>query len=109
MAVQPVNIVIEKGTDFSTTFKLKENGSPVNLGICTITSKMRKHYDALTSYNFTVTKLTPHTSGVIRVGMSTEITSTLSAGRYVYDVLLNTSGVTSKVIEGTVIVRGTAS
>ena len=109
MAVPAVNIVIEKNTDFSTTFKLKKDGAPLNLTGCTFTSKMKKHYTSTTSYNFTVTPVSPLSNGIITVGMSTSITSNINPGRYVYDVLMTLSGSTTKVIEGTVIVKGTSS
>ena len=109
MAVPAVNIVIENNTSFSTNFKLKKDGAPLNLTGCTFTSKMKKHHTSTTSYNFTVTPQSPLANGIISVGMTTSITSTLSPGRYVYDVLLTLSGATTKVIEGTVLVKGTAS
>jgi hypothetical protein len=49
------------------------------------------------------------TSGIVRIGMASTITATIPSGRYVYDVLATSSGTTIKVIEGTVIVKGTAT
>lgn len=109
MAVPAVNIVIEKNTDFSTNFKLKKDGAPLDLTGYTFASKLRKHYTASTAYNFTVTPLAPLSNGIIKVSMASSITSTIPNGRYVYDVLTTISGTTTKVIEGTVIVKGTAS
>lgn len=109
MSVPAVNIVIEKNTDFSTNFKLKRNGAPFDLTGYTFTSKLRKHYTSSTSYNFTVTLLTPLANGIIKVGMASSITATIPSGRYVYDVLATSTGITTKVIEGTVLVEGTAS
>jgi hypothetical protein len=112
MAVPAVNIVIEKETDFSTKFKLKSDGAPINLTGYTFTAKMRKHYAATTSYEFDVEAVAPLSSGIISVGMGNTITGTIPPGRYYYDVLITSSGVstvTTKVIEGTVLVRGTAS
>lgn len=108
MAVPAVNIVIEKNTSFSTSFKLKQDGAPLDLTGCTFTSKMKKHHTATTSYSFTVTPGLP-ASGLITVGMTTTTTATLTPGRYVYDVLMTLSGKTTKVIEGNAIVKGTAS
>lgn len=109
MAVPAVNIVIEKNTNFSTNFKLKQDGAPLDLTGCTFTSKMKKHHSSTTSYNFTVTPVSPLSGGLINVGMTTTTTATLSPGRYVYDVLMTLSGKTTKVIEGNVIVKGTVS
>lgn len=109
MAVPAVNILIEKATDFSTNFKLKQDGAPINLTGYTFSSKMRRHPSSSTSYNFTVTPVAPYSNGVIKVGMASTITSTLPTGRYVYDVLITISGTTTKVIEGNVLVKGTSS
>lgn len=109
MAVPSVNIVIEKNTDFSTNFKLKKDGALLDLSLYTFTSKLRKHYTASSSYNFTVTPIAPLTGGIVRIGMASTITATIPSGRYVYDVLATSSGTTIKVIEGTVIVKGTAT
>jgi hypothetical protein len=109
MAVPAVNIVIEKGTDFSTNFKLKKDGAPINLTGYTFSSKLRKHHSSTTAYNFSVSGKSPLTSGIITVGMASSITSTIPSGRYVYDVLITIEGVTTKAIEGNVLIRGTAS
>jgi hypothetical protein len=109
MAVPAVNIVIEKGTDFTTNFKLKKDGAPLNLTGYTCVAKMRRHYSATTHYDFTATPLDPFSLGIVRVGMANSITSTIPVGRYVYDVLITYSGTTTKVIEGNVLVKGTSS
>lgn len=109
MAVPSVNIVIEKETDFSNNFKLKKDGDPIDLTTCTFVSKIKKHYSSSTSYNFTVNKLAPYNLGYINVSMASSITETIPEGRYVYDVLMTLSGSTTKVIQGNLLVRGTAS
>lgn len=109
MAVPAVNIVIEKGTDFSTNFKLKQNGSPIDLTGYNFSSKMRRHHTSSSSYSFTVTPIEPYTNGVVRIGMASSITSAIPSGRYVYDILVTFFGSTTKVIEGNVLVKGTAS
>ena len=108
MAVPAVNLTIDKGTTFSTSIKLKQDGSPINLTGYTLSAKMKKHYNASTSYTFTTTSPSP-TQGIVNVGMASSITSTIPVGRYVYDILITFTGTTTKVIEGTVIVKGTAS
>ena len=109
MAVPAVNIVIEKGTDFSTNFKLKKDGSPIDLTGYTFSAKMRKYYTSTNYYTLNVQTLAPLSGGLIKVGMASSITSTIPSGRYVYDVLITLSGTTTKVIEGNVLVKGTAS
>lgn len=108
MAVPSVNLTIDKGTNFVTSLNLKQDGAPINLTGYTFSSKLKKHHNASTFFPFTITAVSP-SSGLINIGMASTITSTIPTGRYVYDVLITYSGVTSKVVEGTVIVKGTAS
>lgn len=109
MAVAAVNLTIEKGTDFSQALKLKTDGSVINLTGYTFSAKMRKHAAATTYYTFTVTALAPASNGVVRLEMTDTTTSSIPAGRYIWDLLITISGVTTKAIKGTVIVEGTAS
>jgi hypothetical protein len=110
MAVAGVNLTIEKGTDFSIALKLKTDGSAIGLSGYGVSSVMRKHYDAVVGYGFSAIVLEPSTSGVVRFEMHSTLTSQIKPGRYVYDVLLtDTNGRISKVSEGNVLVKGTAS
>lgn len=109
MAVPAINLTIEKGTSFTQNFKLKLDGDVLDLTGCSVASKMRKHYQSSDYFNFTTTPLVPLTAGVINIGMASSITSTLPQGRYVYDVLVTLAGTTTKVIEGNILVRGTAT
>ncbi|WP_345906691.1 hypothetical protein [Hyphomonas sp. TMED31] len=101
MAVPSVNITIEQGADFTSTFTIANNDSSVyNLYSSTAVAKLRKHHSSTKSYDFTTT-ITIAT-GKVKLDMSDEITSTLEPGRYYYDILLtNTvSGLKTRVIEG---------
>ena len=109
MAVPAVNLTIEKGADFVITFKVKSDGAAINLTGYTFSCKMRKHPTASTSYSFTVTALSPASSGVVKLEMSKVTTSAIPVGRYIWDLLITSGGTTTKAIKGTVIVEGTAS
>jgi len=113
MAVSSINLTIDKGTDFSLSLTLKTNGVPIDLTDYEFSSKMRKHYGASDYYEFTVNKLEPMSSGRVTIGMASSLTSTISPGRYVYDVLvtsgIGTTAITSKYFKGNVIVEGTSS
>jgi hypothetical protein len=109
MAVPVINLTIERGTTFSQNFKLKIDGDVLDLTGYGVTSKIKKHYGASNYYSLVTTPLSPLTAGIINIGMGSSITSTLNAGRYVYDVLVTFAGSTTKVIEGSILVKGTAS
>ena len=108
MAVPAVNLIIDKGTTFSTSIKLKKDGAALNLTGYTLSAKMRKHHGASSYYSFSAISPSP-SQGLVTVGMASSITSTIPVGRYVYDLLITYAGTTSKAVEGTIIVKGTVS
>jgi hypothetical protein len=113
MAVQVINFPIEQGTDFSLSLTLRANGAPIDLTDYEFSAKMKKHYAAENYYEFSIEKQEPLTNGKLSIGMASSITSTISPGRYVYDVLatvgVGSTATTSKYFKGSIIVEGTSS
>lgn len=110
MAVPAVNITIEKGADFSSTFTItNSDGSLYNLLNTSASAKIKKFPESQTSYSFS-TSVTVST-GKITISMSNALTSTIPAGRYYYDILLsnNISGLKTRVIEGMAFVSASIS
>ena len=104
MAVPAVNITIEQGADFSSTFTITNaNGSVYGLSGASAVAKIKKFPQSTTSYSFSTT-ITVGT-GKITLAMSDEVTSTITPGRYFYDILVtNNSGTKTRVIEGMALV-----
>jgi len=109
MSVPVVNLRIEKGTTFESTFTItNSDGSIFELNNYTATSKIKKWPAASDSTEF-VTGITT-SRGEIKISMGSTITSTLSSGRNYYDVTITKStGAVTKVFEGTIIVNDTVS
>jgi hypothetical protein len=112
MAVAAVNLVLEKGTDFSATFNVSgpDNG-PVSLVDYVAVSKIRKYPTAIKSKSFEAEVFGDVSNPSIKVSMGRSDTSELSSGRNCFDVLLvdiNT-GHTVKVVEGSIIVSDSVS
>lgn len=110
MSVPAVNIRIEKGTNFESTFTVtNSDGSAFSLNNYTATSKIRKHPTASTSKSFSVT-ITVST-GEIKISMSSSNTAELTSGRNYFDVLITktSDGSITKVMEGTALVVDTVS
>lgn len=100
-----VELIMEQGATFSTNITVKDaNGLNANLTNYTARSQMRKSYYSSSYNNFTVTIPSPLT-GNINMTMTAANTSSLSAGRYVFDLEIesNTNDVT-RVVEGIVTV-----
>ena len=110
MAAESVNIQIDKGTDFSQNFVMKNpDQTIIDLTGYTGVSKIRKYPEDLSSSSsFTVGIAS--TTGTITLSMGATITSNLTVGRNYYDILITSgSSVVSKAFEGSVIVNSTIS
>lgn len=111
MAVPSVNFTIDRGVDFLTAIRIKIDGAPIELTDYTLSSKMKKHYGSSSSYEITVTPTLPTNEGLVNLSVSSIDSADIPIGRYYYDLLAtnNTTGFVTKVVEGTIIVKGTAS
>jgi len=96
------NIVIDQGADFSTTVTVTDdNGNAVDLTGYSCTGQIRKHYTSNTAYDFTTSFSSPRSTGQITISLSRSTTSSIEAGRYVYDVEITSSANTrSRLVEG---------
>jgi len=104
MAVYTNNIVFYTGTDFEQIFILEDDDGPFILTGYTAIAKMRKHGGSTTATEFSAT-ITDANAGKVKVSMGASQTSSISPGRYYYDLLLYRNGETTRVIEGDVIVK----
>lgn len=99
------NIVIDQGSDFETTIDVTdEDGNVVDLTGYTGAAQMRKHYTSSAQTAFTIA-ITAHT-GAVRMSMNAATSSTITAGRYVYDLELTetSSNTVTRLVEGIVTV-----
>ena len=102
MAVM-TNIVLDQGTTFNMTVNLTNDDlSAKDLTYYTVTSQMRKSYDATTATSFTTAKV--DATGVVTLSLPATETAAVKAGRYVYDVEIASSTETLRVLEGLVTV-----
>lgn len=111
MAVPSVNFTIDKGVDFLTAIRIRIDGAPVELNDYTFSSKIKKHYGSSTSYEITVTPTVPTNEGLVNLSVSAEDSESIPIGRYYYDLLATNiaTGFVTKVVEGSILVKGTAS
>jgi hypothetical protein len=110
MAIFVSNLVVHQGFDFDAIFELEDinTSSPLNLTNQTVSAQIRKTYTSSTSTSMNAAVFGDASNGKIKVSLDSTITSNLKAGRYVYDVKLvnNVSSSVSKVVEGSVLVKG---
>lgn len=95
------NLVVDQGTDFSSFITLEDtSGAIVDLTGYTAAGMVRRTYKSSTAINFT-TSIPDPSSGEIKIQLDATTTSSMKAGRYVYDVEITSSGgAVSRVVEG---------
>lgn len=94
-------ITIEQGATFTSTVTVEDiYGSAVNLANHTASSMMRKSYHSITSITINAA-VTGTANGEITISISAANTANISAGRYVYDLIIrDNANTTTRVVEG---------
>lgn len=108
MITYTTNLIIYTGTDFDQTFILEdsETNSLKDLSGYSGCAQFKKYETSKTSYSFDITFFGDRKNGKIMLSMDATTTSSLKPGRYFYDVILNnSSGITTRVVEGEVFVK----
>lgn len=102
MAIK-ANIVIDQGADYSTTISLTdEDGNVIPLNNYTVSAQIRKTYSSSNSVSFSA--IVNEELGEVVLSLTDTQTANIVAGRYVYDVFITNSGITSRIVEGIVTV-----
>jgi len=93
------NILINQGSDSQVVIEMIDtNGEPLNLTNYTAESKIRKHYLANTSFDFTcqISDI-----NIITLSLTSAESAAIPAGRYVYDLnIVSNSDIVTRVAEG---------
>lgn len=97
-----VPLVIEQGAEFITQITLQDaNNEPYDVTNMTARGQLRKHYTSTNSVSFTANLQT----GLLTIKLSSNTTTNIVAGRYVYDVeLVDSANNVTRLIEGVVTV-----
>ena len=101
------NISIDQGTTFNTIISLTDDsGNPLDLSVYTAESQIRKSYSSSNAVNFYISL----SLGEITLSLDSNTSGNLTAGRYVYDVIVTDSSNTiTRVVEGIVTVNPSVS
>jgi len=104
MAAATYNIEVDQGSDFNIEIEVKEDGSVKNLtGYSARAQARAAEEDSSVAFTFTCTIPTP-TNGKVLMNLPAATSSSATAGQYVYDLEIFTSGdsAVSRLIKGTV-------
>lgn len=99
MAIR-ASIKIDQGEDYVEVINVTDdNDAVINLTGYSGAAQMRKHFTSLTAYSFNVS-ISPLV-GTVTLSMSANSTSSIPAGRYVYDCeLTDQYGKKTRLVEG---------
>ena len=97
------NLFVDAGSDYSNIITVSAtNGQALNLTGYTVASQMRKSYGSTTVYSF-APSLYDALNGKVRLQLSASTSSSIPAGRWLYDVeITSPSGTKTRVVEGIV-------
>lgn len=97
---------IDQGSDWVTEITLENDDStPMNLNGYLVFSQFRKSYGSSVAYNFTAS-VTNAAQGKIQLVLPGIASSSIRAGRYLYDVeIFNIHGGKTRVVEGIVTIN----
>jgi hypothetical protein len=99
------NLYIDQGTTYSLTITVSDqNGDAKILTDYTVRGQLRKSYYSSTSTSFTAEATSP-LDGEITISLTATQTSALKAGRYVYDIEIESDEETLRVLEGIVVMN----
>lgn len=104
MAIK-TNILVDQGASYATSIDVKdEDDNIILLTGYSANAQIRKTYTSSNAVSFGVS--VQQSNGIIDLSLTANQTSSIIAGRYVYDVrVVSPGGVVSRIIEGIVTVN----
>lgn len=102
------NLVIYTGTDFVQSFVLEDDLTdlPLNLTGYSGCAQLKRYESSSKTVDFVVGFENNRTTGRVNVSIAATVSATIKPGKYFYDLLLqNASGTTTRVVEGTALVK----
>ncbi len=98
------NLYIDQGSDFNSIVTLtSQDGTPLELTGYTVKSQFRKSYQSSSATEFQVSVYSA-ANGQIKISLPASVSTTLNAGRFLYDVEITSfTGERKRVLEGIVV------
>ena len=104
------NLVCDQATTFNFQFQILNDSIPWSLGGYTGTMTVRPFVGATTTTVVASTAngrmVLDQSTGRVTVTLSATITGGIAAGRYAYDLVLDSGGTVTRILEGKFIVTG---
>lgn len=99
------NLFIDQGTTFSVNIQVFDSaGDPLNISGYTANSQIRKSYNSSNAAATFSANVSNAINGIVTLSLTTEQTSALKYGRYLYDLNITSGAITLRASEGIVTV-----
>lgn len=101
------NLYLYQNTDFRTPLYFYDEDGPIDISIYEFYAQIRKLYSSAVIADFEF--ISTEEPGSVEIFLSKDITSTLTPGKYQYDILVKdiSGGVVTKVLEGLLVIMDT--
>jgi hypothetical protein len=88
------------------TVENADTGGYLDISGYSFTGQLRENYTTEeVAASFTITKITPQTSGSFYIELTPTDTNNLTQRKYVYDIKMSSGSITRRVLEGYFVVR----
>lgn len=100
---------IDQGTSFSSVITVNDDdtGDPINLATYNAKSQIRSSYYTQNPTAEFICTMSDSANGNVQISLPASVTSNITPGRYVYDLVINTANndIVIRVVEGTVTIN----
>lgn len=98
------DIIVDQGSDYNLKLTLSQNGVGLSLVGYQVRGKIKQTYSSATSVSFT-TSVVDDTIGEFLVSLPASTTTSMAAGKYLYDIELYKTPYVTRILEGTLLVK----
>jgi len=108
MTAATYDLVVDQGSDFAIDLAITEGGAAKNLTGYAGRAQIRSnHASSSVTASFTCSIVGSATNGVLKLELSSNTTTSIAAGRYVYDLEIHTGSdaIVKRLIQGSVTIH----
>ncbi len=96
-------LIVDQGSTFSTILSLTDDMTnlPINVSGYSINANIKKSYYSANNTASFVSTINDAGNGNVTISITSDVSTNIKAGRYVYDVKLKSpTNVTTRIVEG---------
>lgn len=96
-------LIVDQGSTFSTILSLTDDTTnlPINVSGYSINANIKKSYYSVNNTASFTSTINDAANGNVSISITSDVSSNIKSGRYVYDVKLKSpTNVTTRIVEG---------